>query len=66
MHRTSVPLDLAVKVKLSHWRWTSVIRGAAQIAGVIRDCNWSDSTDVNNDLRGHRTQLLCLLAMRIG
>ena len=37
MHRISVLLDLAVKVKLSHWRWTSVIRGAAQIAGVIRD-----------------------------
>ena len=30
-----------------------MIRGAAQIAGVIRDCNWSDSTDVNNDLQGH-------------
>ena len=31
-----------------------MILGAAQIAGVIRDCNWSDSTDVNNDLQGHR------------
>ena len=54
MHRISVLLDLAVKVKFFHWRRTSVIRGAAQIAGVIRDCNWSDSTDVNNDLQGHR------------
>ena len=42
MHRISVLLDPAVKVKLFHWRRTSVIRGAAQIAGVIRDCYWSD------------------------
>ena len=51
MHRISVLLDLAVKLKFFHWRWTSVILGAAQIVGVIRD--WSDSTDVNNDLQGH-------------
>ena len=39
MHRISVLLDLAVRlrVKFFHWRRTSVIRGAAQIAGVIRD-----------------------------
>ena len=37
VHRISVLLDLAVKVKLFHWRWTSVILGAARIAGVIRD-----------------------------
>ena len=37
VHRISVLLDLAVKVKFFHWRRTSVIRGAAQIAGVIRD-----------------------------
>ena len=37
MHRINVLLDLAVRVKFFHWRRTSVIRGAAQIAGIIRD-----------------------------
>ena len=32
-HRINVLLDLAVKMKFFHWRRTSVIRGAAQIAG---------------------------------
>ena len=61
VHRISVLLDLAVKVKLFHWRWTSVMTWCSKITGVIRDCNWSDSADVNNDLQGHRSILLCII-----